>query len=385
MSISMTSKIIGNQRNILISGMTFAFALALTSTSAIARNQLRIVGSSTVFPFSTAVAEYFGRTTKFRTPIVETTGTGGGMKLFCSGIGYNTPDITNASRRIKEKEYENCGRNGVTPIEVKIGFDGIVLANSISGQRLSVNLRQIYLALAKNVPGPDGKLVKNPYIAWSDIDASLPPVKIEVLGPPPTSGTRDAFEELAMGGGAITFDKLKKLKGLAKDDEQLAQISADLGLSARQIQPAAIALKGKTIFKQIAYEIREDGAYIEAGENDNLIIQKLEKNPHAFGIFGFSFLDQNSDKVQGARVGGFAPEFENIAAGNYKISRSLYFYIKKEHVGVVAGIREFLHEFTKKSTWGDEGYLSEKGLIPLNQNERNVIIAKSTAVMSPGM
>lgn len=311
--------------------------------SAQARDKISIVGSSTVFPFSTAVAEQFGKKTSFTTPIVESTGSGGGMKLFCAGVGEGSPDITNASRRIKEKEFKQCLENGVTPVEVKIGFDGIVLANAKSGETFSLTRKQIFQALAKNVP-VDGKMVPNPYTKWSDIDASLPDLKIEVLGPPPTSGTRDAFVEIAMRGGAKKFDSL-----------------------------AALRAEDKKAFKAIAKDLREDGAFIEAGENDNLIVQKLEANPAALGIFGFSFLDQNADKLKGASVGGTAPEFENIAAGDYPISRSLFFYVKKEHVGVVPGVAEFVAEFTNEGTWGDEGYLSDKGLIPLPAADREAI------------
>jgi len=274
----------------------FAVGAALLSTTSLvhARDQIQVVGSSTVFPFSTSVAEQFGQKTSFKTPVVESTGSGGGMKLFCNGVGEGTPDITNASRRIKEKEFKLCLENGVTPVEVKIGFDGIVLANAKSGPELSITREQIFLALAKEIPGSDGKLIANPNKTWADVDPSLPNIKIEVLGPPPTSGTRDAFAEIALEGGA---KKIEILAALRKED--------------------------KKAFKKIAHAVREDGAYIEAGENDNLIIQKLEANANAFGVFGFSFLDQNADKVKGATVGGVAPEFENIAAGDYKISLSL--------------------------------------------------------------
>lgn len=270
-----------------------AFALVLAVQMggvaiAEARDQIRIVGSSTVFPFSTAVAEQFGRTTSFPTPIVESTGSGGGLKLFCEGVGTNTPDMANSSRRIKASEVALCASNGVTEItEVRIGFDGIVLANAKSGPSLDVSLKQVFLALAKEVP-VNGKLVVNPYTKWNEIDASLPDMEIEVLGPPPTSGTRDAFVELAMEAGCESVEG-----------------AAELGL------------EGKA-----CHIIREDGRFVEAGENDNLIVQKLEANPAAYGIFGFSFLDQNADKMKGATVAGVEPEFENIAAGDYPVSRS---------------------------------------------------------------
>ena len=316
-------------------------AIALTALPAIARDQINIVGSSTVFPFSTTVAERFGKNTSFKTPVVESTGSGGGMKLFCTGVGENTPDITNASRRIKSSEAEKCAANGVTPIEAKIGFDGIVLANSRKSGRMEITRQQIFLALAKDVPNSAGELIPNPYSMWSEIDSSLPAVKIEVLGPPPTSGTRDAFAELGLEGGCKTFDFIKAMK---KTD--------------------------KSAYKAVCHTVREDGAYIEAGENDNLIVQKLQTNPTAFGVFGYSFLEQNSDTMQGSIVGGVEPEFEEIASGNYPIARSLFFYVKKEHIGVIPGITEYMKEFTREDTWGEDGYLLDKGLIPLDEDAR---------------
>ena len=324
-----------------------AFALIAVGTAAEARDQIRVVGSSTVFPFSTAVAEQYGKSTDFKTPVVESTGSGGGMKLFCSGVGVEHPDITNASRRIKESEFKTCTENGITIVEVKVGFDGIVLANAKGQDAMNLTKQQIFQALAKEVP-VDGKLVPNPYTMWNEIDSSLPARKIEVLGPPPTSGTRDAFVELAMEGGAKKFDMLSAMR---KED--------------------------KKAFKAVAHSIREDGAFVEAGENDNLIVQKLEANPDAVGIFGFSFLDQNADKMQGAMVDGIEPTFENIAAGDYGVSRSLYFYVKKEHVGVVPGISDFVAEFTSEKAWGPEGYLVDKGLIPLPDEDRKNVRASS--------
>ncbi|MBL6854782.1 MAG: substrate-binding domain-containing protein [Rhodobacteraceae bacterium] len=321
--------------------LTSVAAIALTALPAIARDQINIVGSSTVFPFSTTVAERFGKSTAFKTPVVESTGSGGGMKLFCAGVGESTPDITNASRRIKSSEAEKCAANGITPIEAKIGFDGIVLANSRKSGRMEVTRQQIFLALAKDVPNSAGELMPNPYSMWSEIDSSLPAVKIEVLGPPPTSGTRDAFAELALEGGCKKFDFIKAMK---KTD--------------------------KSAYKAVCHTVREDGAYIEAGENDNLIVQKLQTNPSAFGVFGYSFLEQNSETMQGSIIGGIEPEFEEIASGNYPIARSLFFYVKKEHIGVIPGIAEFMKEFTREDTWGEDGYLVDKGLIPLDEDTR---------------
>ena len=318
-------------------------ATAAQSTAAMARDQIRIVGSSTVYPFATAVAETFGKTTGFKTPVVESTGSGGGLKLFCSGQGDNTPDITNASRAIKKSEIKRCAENGVKNItEVKVGYDGIVFANAKTAERMSLTRKQMFLALAKHVPMGEGKLVENPYKTWKDVDASLPDVKIEVLGPPPTSGTRDAFAELAMEGGCKKIDWIKAMKKVDKKK-----------------------------YKAICHSIREDGGYVEAGENDVLIVRKLEANPAAFGIFGYSFLDQNADKVQGSLIEGKEPTFENIAAGKYPVSRPLFFYVKNDHLGKVPGIAEYIQEFTSEKAWGDEGYLADKGLIPMPNEERN--------------
>jgi phosphate transport system substrate-binding protein len=306
-----------------------------------ARDYISIVGSSTVYPFATVVAEQFGRSTKYKTPKIESTGSGGGFKLFCGGVGVQYPDITNASRRMKPSEFKQCQSNGVDAIvEFTIGYDGIVIANSVNAPRLDLSLREIYLALAKRVPDPAGGkgLVANPYKKWSDIAGHLPAVDIEVLGPPPTSGTRDAFVELAMDGGCSTFESIEAL-----DDNDKAVACGTL---------------------------REDGAYIEAGENDNLIVQKLESNPDALGIFGYSYLEQNTDKLQGSLIGGVGPDFDDIADGKYPLSRPLFFYVKKAHVGTIPGMREYLQEFTSDAALGDFGYLSDKGLIPPPEADR---------------
>ncbi|MFZ5764122.1 MAG: PstS family phosphate ABC transporter substrate-binding protein [Thermodesulfobacteriota bacterium] len=333
---------------------TFAVAAALlagivgTSTvQAAGRDYISIVGSSTVYPFATVVAEQIGKTSNFKTPKIESTGTGGGFKLFCAGVGVQHPDMTNASRAIKKSEYDTCQANGVKNIvEVKIGYDGIVLANSKKSAPMQISRKEIFLALAKEVPDPKGgdALIANPYKNWSEINPNLPNVKIEVLGPPPTSGTRDAFVELVMEAGGDEFESIKAMKKSDKDRH-----------------------------KAITQSVREDGAFIEAGENDNLIVQKLEANPNAFGIFGFSFLDQNADKVQGAIVEDNAPTFENIADGKYPVSRPLFFYVKKDHVGVIPGIEEYLAEFTSEKAWGEEGYLADKGMIPMPEEERKAV------------
>ena len=319
--------------------LNFVFIYSVTS-----RDQINVVGSSTVYPFSTVVAENFGNKTGIKVPKIESTGSGGGMKLFCKGLGTGHPDITNASRRIKKNEFNQCKENGIDVVEIKVGYDGIVIANSKKAKLLNLTKRQIFLALAKQVPEGNkegGSLVDNPNKKWSDIDPNLPNKKIEVLGPPPTSGTRDAFNELAIEGGCKTFPKLKAIK---KQD--------------------------KKKYKAICRAVREDGGFIEAGENDNLIVQKLVENENAFGVFGFSFLIENEDKIQGSTVDGMAPTMETIADKSYGVSRPLYFYVKLAHVDVIPGIREFLAEYTSEDSWGPGGYLEERGMIPMPENER---------------
>jgi len=338
--------------------LTLSALAAAGSLQAASRDYIYIVGSSTVYPFATVVAEHFGKSTAFKTPKIESTGSGGGMKLFCEGVGVKHPDITNASRRIKKSEYQRCQANGVKEIvEVKIGYDGIAIANSKKAPRFELTRKEIFLALAKQIPDPEapesGKLVSNPYKRWNEINAKLPANKIEVLGPPPTSGTRDAFSELAMEGGCKQFGWIKALKK-----------------------------RDKKRYKAICHAIREDGHYVEAGENDNLIVKKLDANPKALGIFGYSFLEQNEDQLQGSLVDGVAPEFELIASGQYPISRSLYFYVKKAHVGKIPGMREYLSEFTSEKAWGDEGYLVDKGLIPMPDEERRAF-AKAARELIP--
>ena len=337
-----------NRSLVWLSSVVFTMLAYNTVSAQAGRDYVYIVGSSTVYPFSTVVAERFGRSSDFRTPKVESTGSGGGFKLFCDGVGIDYPDITNSSRAIKQSEVDLCAGNGVSEIvEVKIGYDGIVFANAISAATVKLTRADIFLALAKEVPGDvEGELIPNPYKNWSDVNPALPEQRIEVLGPPPTSGTRDAFVELAMESGCKSIDWVAALK---KTD------------SGR--------------YKSICHMIREDGAFVEAGENDNLIVQKLQANPNAFGIFGFSFLDQNAEKVKGAAIDGVVPTFDDIADGGYPVSRPLYFYAKKAHVDVIPGLREFLREFTSDRAWGDEGYLSDRGLIPMPLEERGVVSA----------
>jgi phosphate transport system substrate-binding protein len=331
-------------------------ALAAVSTfalvqgaSAQSRDQIRIVGSSTVYPFTAAVAEQFGKGGTFKTPVVESTGTGGGVKLFCAGVGVEHPDVVNASRRIKKSEFEDCAKNGVKDIvEIQIGFDGLSLANAKSGTKFGLTKQQVFLALAEQIPDADGKLVANPNKKWKDVDASLPDAAIEVIGPPSTSGTRDSFLELVMENGA------EKLPGMA--DLKKADAKA---------------------FEKVWKSIRKDGPYVEAGENDNLIVQKLEANPAAVGIFGYSFLDENRAKVQDIAIEGVEATFETIADGSYKVARPLYIYVKKQHVGVIPGMAEFVTEYTSDKAMGEDGYLSAKGLVTLDDAGRKAMNAAS--------
>ncbi len=328
----------------LLAAVTLASVPAITA----ARDYIQIVGSSTVYPFATVVAEQFGKTSSFKTPKIESTGSGGGLKLFCAGVGVQHPDVTNASRRIKQSEVDRCAKNGVAEIiEVKVGYDGIVIGNAKGGPTLNLTRKDLFMALAKNVPAAGSSmLVENSALTWRDVNGALPANKIEVLGPPPTSGTRDAFAELGLEGGC---KRIKWIKAMKKAD--------------------------KNKYKATCHTVREDGAYVEVGENDNLIVQKLEANPNAFGIFGFSFLDQNSDKIKGAMIDGVEPTFENIADGKYPVSRPLYVYVKKAHIGTIPGIAEFLAEFTNDNAWGEDGYLTDKGLIPMPDAEREAFAA----------
>lgn len=345
-------------RTLLAGSLTF---LSVSVDAAEPRQQISVVGSSTVFPFASAVAEHLGQSGKLKTPTVESTGTGGGFKVFCAGIGPNYPDVANASRKIKPGELKNCQSNGAGElVEVKIGFDGIVMAQSKKEKPISLTRKQIYLALAKQVPPEDcqdcGKLIDNPYKTWNQIDSSLPNTPIEVLGPPPSSGTRDAFAELALEAGCTEFDWLKDWK--KKNEEE---------------------------YKRMCQTIREDGAYVEAGENDNLIVQKLSVKPGAFGVFGYSFLESNRDRVTAASIEKVAPTADTIADGVYPISRPLYFYVKKAHIGQIPGLQDYVDEFTSEKTFGDEGYLVDKGLVPLPARLRNEVAqsARKLEAMKP--
>lgn len=336
------------------SKLAVLFALSLYIVSHVAnaqsaRDSISIVGSSTVYPFTTTVAEQFGRQGKFKTPKVESTGTGGGIKLFCNGVGPQYPDVANASRKMKPAEFATCAQNGVKEIvEVKIGFDGLTIAESKKGKLNELTRKDVYLAVAKQVPNPSNptELIANPYKTWKDVNPSLPAVKIEVLGPPPTSGTRDSFAELFMEAGCQQYAWIKAMKDV---DEKR--------------------------YKRICQTVREDGAYIEAGENDNLIVQKIEANPTALGIFGYSFLIENEDKLKGMKIDSIAPSFETIASAKYPTSRPLFIYVKKAHIGVIPGLREFVNEYVSDKAIGAEGYLTDRGLVPLD----NSSLAKTRA------
>lgn len=327
-----------NTKKLVLAAILGAVSVAGLSGVAAARDQIRIVGSSTVFPFTSTVVERFGQTTKFGAPILESTGTGGGMKLFCSGVGADFPDATGASRAMKASEFDSCQKNGVEQItELVIGYDGIGFVHSKKGADIKLTKAQLFQALAKEVE-VNGQIVPNPYKKWSDIDASLPGDDIEVLGPPPTSGTRDAWVELVMETGCKEFPAIKALDA--------------------------------TRHAAVCKTLREDGAFIEAGENDNVIVQRLDANPKAYGIFGYSYLEENQDKLKGVPVNGIAPTYETIASQEYPISRPLFMYFKNQHMGVIPGLKDFLGEYASERAMGDEGYLADKGLIPLPEAKR---------------
>ncbi len=342
----MTHKLLTLTAVAAVGGLAFA-APALAQ-----RDQIRIVGSSTVYPFTTAVAEQFGKSGGGKTPVVESTGTGGGMKLFCAGVGPTHPDLTNASRAMLKGEFEQCQTNGVKDIiEVKVGIDGLTIAQSKAGPGIKLTMAQVYLALAEKIPGAGGALVANPHKNWSDIDKSLPNVKIEVLGPPPTSGTRDSFHELFMEVGALQIPALAELRK-----------------------------KDRKAFDSAWKSIRKDGAYVEAGENDNVIVQKLDANKNAFGIFGFSFLEENLAKLRGVAMDGVEPDYDNIASGKYKGARPLFIYAKKQHIGVIPGMEKFLAEYVSAKAMSKDGYLARKGLVALPKAEADKTAANVKAL-----
>lgn len=318
-------------------------ASAAFTGAALARDQIKIVGSSTVFPYTQAVSEEFANKTGGASPVVESTGTGGGFKVFCGGIGPDHADITGASRAIKDSEKALCAENGVDNItEALIGYDGLSIAVSRSNDtEWDLTEEQIFRALAAELPDGKGGFVANPNKKWSDIDASLPDADIVAFGPPPTSGTRDAFVELAMHDGC------NALPGM----EELEEANEDL-------------------WKEKCSRMRQDGPFIEAGENDNLIVQRLEADPNAIGIFGYSFLYENNDKLKGVKINGVAPDFETIADASYPVSRPLYFYVKNAHRDVIPGMNDFITEYMSENALGPDGYLAERGLTPLDDKAR---------------
>lgn len=318
--------------------------LAVGAAQAQTREQIRIVGSSTVFPYTQAVAEEFAQATGRPAPVVESTGTGGGMRIFCDGIGAEFPDITGASRAMTESEWARCRENGVTDVsEALIGFDGLTIAVSINGADLDLSEAQIFQALAAEVV-VDGEIVANPHRRWSDIDPSLPDAEIIVLGPPPTSGTRDAFVELVMHDGCQTF-------------EEIAALRAD----------------NRDRWNEICSRMRQDGPFVEAGENDNLIVQRLQADTTALGIFGYSFLYENQDTLKPVSINGIDPSLDTIADGSYPVARPLFFYVKNAHRGVIPGLAEFIEEYMSEEAMGPGGYLSERGLVVLPEERRNEV------------
>lgn len=325
-------------------------AMLLLPMTAPAREQIRIVGSSTVFPFVAAAAEQFGRQTGYSTPVVESTGTGGGLKIFCEGSGEATPDMANASRPIKPSELALCRRNGVQNIvELKLGFDGIVLANARTSPAIQLTREQIFLALAQQVPQGD-TLVANPYKRWREIDPRLPDMAIIVYGPPPSSGTRDAFVELVMQESCEHFAAFKR------------------------------AYPETETYKSRCTLMREDGAFVEAGEDDNIIVQKLANNPEALGLFGYSFLEQNAALVKANPIDGVMPSPATIETGQYHVARSLYTYVKGEHVGTVPALPAFVRLLVSDASVGPEGYLIMKGLLPLPAPEHSLVQKKAAAL-----
>lgn len=317
--------------------------VASLSNVAMAGEQIKSAGSSTIFPFITVVAEEFRRNTEYKSPIVEATGTGGGIMLFCLGNGDESKDLANASRAMRKKEKELCAKNGVKDItEIKIGYDGIIFANSADSKKLNLTKEQIFLAISRKIPA-NGKLVENNYKKWSDIDPSLPNKKIEIYGPPKTSGTRDLLEDLVMNDLCVNNIAFKA------------------------------AYPDKNSRNKECHMLRNDSAFIEVGENDNFIVEKLRNSPDALGIFGFSFLDQNVSSVQGVVIDGVRPTFENIFSSYYPVSRPLFIYLKDSHLDKTPGLREFVKELVSDNAIGDGGYLVEKGLIPLHEDELAII------------
>jgi phosphate transport system substrate-binding protein len=330
----------------MLKQLSVALLATAVSLGAVARDYVSIAGSSTVLPFATIVAERLGRNPQFKTPVVESGGSSVGKKGVCDGIGTQFIDIGNASSRMKTGELEYCNKNGVKLTEIKVGYDGIVVASSKKGVQLNISLSDLGKALTAKVP-VNGVFVDNPYKKWSDVNPALPEITIRVYGPPTTSGTRASYVEV-----------VNEKAYCGKDAE------------------AKAALKATGEKAKVCRAMRTDGAFIEAGEQDNLIVQKLIEDPNAFGIFGFSYLDQNSDKIQGAVLSGVEPTFDAIADGSYKASRALFFYIKHQHIGVVPGVQDYVAEWTKH--WNEDGTLVDAGMIPMPKAERDEMTQRMT-------
>lgn len=356
-----------------VSAIALALSAGASGAHAQSRDSIRIVGSSTVFPFTTAVSENYGSTSGFRTPVVEATGTGGGMNLFCAGVGLRHPDITGASRRMLPTELDLCRRNGVTSItEIMIGFDGIVVTRGAGTPALDFERSELFLALAATIPMPvddsgeavfsaDGEMlpgrdfndvaayscdafIPNPHRLWSDIANDLPADRIEVIGPPPTSGTRDSWIELGIQPGARQIECLDALRG------------SDRGR-----------------FEEVSSRLREDGPWIDGGENDNVIVQTIANSSTAVGVFGYSYLEQNSDRLVAATIEGVEPEYDDISEGVYPIARSMFMYVKNQHVAAVPGIAEWIEELTSEDAFGPFGYLADRGLVALPEARREEV------------
>jgi phosphate transport system substrate-binding protein len=331
-------------------GLYASVAILLLGASAAyaqSREQIRIVGSSTVFPYTQAVAEQYAAATGNAAPVVESTGTGGGFQVFCGGVGPDHPDITGASRAMRKSEHDLCLQNGVDNVtEVLIGYDGLSIAHASDAPELALTKAQLFQALAAEVE-VDGQIVANPYKNWNEIDASFPAAPITIFGPPPTSGTRDAFVELVMLVGCAQFPAIEALDDTRKEE--------------------------------VCERMRQDGPFIEAGENDNLIVQRLNADHNALGIFGYSFLFENSDTLKAVGVDGVAPNAETIADGSYTVSRPLYFYVKNAHRGVIPGLDEFITEYVSDASFGEDGYLSERGLIVLPADQRAQVADAATS------
>ena len=327
-----------------------------------ARDYVSISGSSTVLPFATIVAERLGRNPDFKTPVVESGGSSVGKKSVCDGVGAEFTDIGNASSRMKKKELAYCETNGVKLTEIKVGYDGIVVAGSKAGELLKISKADLGKALTAMVPAKEvrndnlDEMVPNPFTKWSEINPDLPDIAIRVYGPPTTSGTRASYAEMV------------NEKGYCKKDAEAKRVLKLLGKTAK-----------------ICRAMRTDGAYVEAGEQDNLIVQKLQEDPNSYGIFGFSYLDQNADALQGAVISGTAPTFDNIATDNYSVSRALYFYVKHQHTGVIPGIAEYMNEWTKH--WDEDGILADSGMITMPESERasNAAAMKNLPVLTADM